>query len=597
MKILKKILFLLSPKEVRQASLLIILIVIVALLEMIGIASIMPFIAVLTNPSLVDTNLILNKMFYASSIFGIENKKEFLFFLGILVFLLLMTTLFFKVIATYAQVKFVQMRQYTLGRRLVEGYLRQPYSWFLNRHSADLGKSILSEVTEIVGNAFSPLMELIAKSALTITILALLILVNFKLALIVFLTFSFAYFLIYKFSRGFLSRIGDERLKSNKLRFTALSEAFSSIKEIKLSALENIYINKFSDPAKIFANHQASSRIIALLPRFFLEALVFGGMLLVILSLMKNENSFIDILPIISLYAFAGYRLMPAIQQIYQSITQLRFCGPALNSMCDDIKKLKHQTLQNNKSNMQLNNKISLQNIYYHYPEKSKKILKNINIIINAQTTVGIIGETGSGKTTLVDIILGLLEPQKGRFEIDNQIIDKKNIRIWQNSIGYVPQHINLIDDSISNNVAFGLNPKDVDQNQVEKVCKIANIHNFVTNELQEKYQTHVGERGVRLSGGQRQRVGIARALYHNPKILILDEATSSLDNHTERLVMESVNNLGKEMTIILIAHRLSTVKNCDKIFLLEKGELKDQGKFEELMQSNEDFRLSALKD
>ena len=203
-------------------------------------------------------------------------------------------------------------------------------------------------------------------------------------------------------------------------------------------------------------------------------------------------------------------------------------------------------------------------------------------------------GATGSGKTTTVDIILSLLEPQKGTLEVDDQVITQHNSRAWQRSIGYVPQQIYLSDNTISANIAFGVDPKNINQEIVEKVSKIANLHEFVTNELPKNYQTTIGERGVRLSGGQRQRIGIARALYHNPKVLILDEATSALDNLTEKAVMDAIDNLSKNITIILIAHRLSTVKKCDRIYLLDKGELKNEGSFEELIKANDNFRLAA---
>ena len=214
-------------------------------------------------------------------------------------------------------------------------------------------------------------------------------------------------------------------------------------------------------------------------------------------------------------------------------------------------------------------------------------ILKDINLLIPAKSIVGILGKTGSGKTTIVDIILGLLEPKTGTLEIDGRVINRKNSRLWQRSIGYVPQHIYLSDDTIESNIAFGVETKEINKEAVIQASKIANLHEFVTKELQEQYQTKIGERGIRLSGGQRQRIGIARALYHNPQVLILDEATSSLDNETEKAVMEAVNNLGKDITIILIAHRLNTVKNCDIIFKLDKGQLIDQGTFDELINDN----------
>ena len=237
---------------------------------------------------------------------------------------------------------------------------------------------------------------------------------------------------------------------------------------------------------------------------------------------------------------------------------------------------------------------ISLKKVHFNYPKTSKVVIKDININIPTKNTVAIVGPTGSGKTTTVDIILGLLEPQKGDLIVDDKIITRENKRLWQKSIGYVPQNIFLSDDTISANIAFGVDIKDINKQTVEKVSKIANLHDFVNNDLPEKYETKIGERGVKLSGGQRQRIGIARALYHQPQVLILDEATSALDNSTEKAVMDAINNLKKKITIIIIAHRLNTVKNCDTIFVLESGELKNQGTFEELLKIDKNFSINA---
>ena len=294
MKIFNKLFFLLSPHERKRAGILLIMIIIMALLDMIGIASILPFIAVLTNPSLIETNIFLNTVYQASIKFGVETNQEFLFFLGVLVFLILIISLTFKALTTYVQVRFVYMQEYSIGKRLVEGYLHQPYAWFLSRHSADLGKTILSEVSQIIGSGIRPLMELVAKSILTIAIIALLFSVDPKLTLIVGLSISFAYLLVFYFVRNFLNRNGKERLKSNQSRFTAVSEAFGAIKEVKVGGLEKVYIQSFSNPSQNFARTIASSQVVAQLPRFILEAIAFGGILLMILylrGLMLSQNS------------------------------------------------------------------------------------------------------------------------------------------------------------------------------------------------------------------------------------------------------------------------------------------------------------------
>ncbi len=582
MQTFKKFLFLLSPYERKRAGLLLVMIIIMALLDMIGVASVLPFMAVLTNPNIVETNIILNKIYQASIIIGVENNHQFLFALGVIVFLLLVTSLVFKSLTIYLQLRFVQMREYSIGKRFVEGYLNQPYSWFLNRHSADIGKTILSEVSSVVGKGMKPLMELIAGSLVAIALIILLIITDPKLALMVGFLLGAAYGLIYKLTRNYLNRIGEERLKSNELRFTAVSEAFGAAKELKLSGLEQIYIKRFSDPAKTFARNKASAAVISQLPRFALEAIAFGSIMLMILYLMAQKSAFNNALPIISLYVFAGYRLLPALQQIYASFTKLTFVGPSLDALCNDIKNLKPINLNQDQDILQLNKTITLKNINYNYPNETRKVLTDINMNIPAKTTVGLVGATGSGKTTTVDIILGLLDVQKGTLEVDGQVITKQNSRSWQRAIGYVPQHIYLSDDTVAANIAFGIETKDINQEAVEKASKIANLHDFVINDLPKQYQTKVGERGVRLSGGQLQRIGIARALYHNPQVLILDEATSALDNQTEKVVMDAVSNIKKDVTIILIAHRLNTVKNCDIIFKLDKGKLIGQGTFSE---------------
>jgi len=594
MQIFKKILSLLSFHERKRAVLLLIMIIIMALLDMIGVASILPFIGVLTNPTLIETNAILNTVYKTSSSFGVETEQEFLFFLGLIVFVLLVVSLTFKALTAYIQTRFVLMRDYSIGKRLVEGYLHQPYSWFLSRHSADLGKTILSEVQQVVLGGLSPLMELISKTFLVITLVTLLVMVDPKLALIIGLSLSCMYLLIFYFVRNFINRSGEERLKNNQLRFIAVSEAFGAAKEVKVGGLEETYIKSFSNSSQIYARSQALLQVVAQLPRYILEAIAFGGIILVILYKMASTGNFGDSLPIISLYVLAGYRLLPALQIIYSSFTQLTFVGPSINKLHNDLKNLKPYKKNQKQDILKFNKSITLNHVYYNYPNASKTALKDINLTITAKSTVGLVGSTGCGKTTIVDVILGLLEPQKGTLAVDGKVITEQNTRSWQKSIGYVPQHIYLSDDTIMANIAFGVDYKDVNQDMVKKASTIANLDQFVVDELPKQYQTTIGERGVRLSGGQRQRIGIARALYYKPKVLILDEATSALDNTTEEEVMKAIDNISKDITIILIAHRLSTVKKCDNIFYLEKGELIASGSFNELKNINKNFNSQA---
>ncbi len=591
---LKKLLDLLTSQERRRAVLLLGMILMMALLDVIGVASIMPFMAVLANPQLVETNVFLATV-YAG--LGFTDPQRFLFFLGVVVFVVLVVSLAFKALTTYAQLRFTLMREYSIGRRLIEGYLHQPYAWFLNRHSAELGKTILSEVQQVVEKSMLPMMIVIAQSIASIALLALLFIVEPMLALISGLTLGVSYFLIFHVMKRFLFRLGNERLVANAERYSVVSEAFSAVKEVKVSGLERAYVRRFTRPADIYARHQASAQVIGQLPRFALEAVAFGGMLLVLLYLMADGGGLENALPIVALYAFAGYKLLPALQQVYMYGSLVRFSEPALDRLHADLNDLPLKTSSPDESRlMELRGSIQLNDIVFTYPNAPRPTLKGISINIPACSTIGLVGFTGSGKTTTVDLILGLLEPQQGMLVVDGNIIDASNRRQWQNSIGYVPQQIYLADDSVACNIAFGREPSEIDRGAVERAAKIANLHDFVINELPNGYDTPVGERGVRLSGGQRQRIGIARALYHNPKVLILDEATSALDNVTEQAVMEAVNNLGHNVTIILIAHRLSTVRDCDQIFLLQDGRVLAHGDFVELYEENETFRVMASK-
>ena len=591
MQTLKKILFLLTPQERNRAVLLFVMILIMAFLDTLGVASIMPFIAVLTNPEIVKNNFLLGFMYEKSKIFGVENIEEFIILLGFLVFFILIISLTFKSLAIYAQLRFAQMREHSIGKRLLEGYLSQAYSWTLGRNSADFSKTILSEVNLIILQAITPMITLLANAAVVIAILILLIIVDPYIAFLISSTLGLAYFVIYKFIRGYLKNIGKERLKVNQLRFTAVNEVFGAGKEVKLGGFENTYVDKFSKTTKIFAKHQATMKVLAQLPRFAIEAIGFGGMILFILYNLIDNKTFNNALPLIALYAFGGYRILPALQQSYNSISSLRFAGPALDNLCEELKLNKKKFINNeNIEALLVKKSISLKNISYHYPNTNQTSLTNISLEILNCSTVGLVGATGSGKTTTADIILGLLDPQKGELKVDETIINDHNRKAWQKSIGYVPQYIFLADDTITANIAIGIDPENINQKSIERAAKAANLHEFILNELPMGYKTVIGERGVRLSGGERQRLGIARALYHNPKVLVLDEATSAMDSITEKLIMDAINHLRENTTIILIAHRLTTIKNCDKIFLLDNGKLVSQGSYEELIKSSDLF-------
>lgn len=600
MKNFKIIFDIFTHAEKKKFIFVFVFILIMAIIDALGVASIFPFIAVLTNPTIIETNPIINYFYINSTYIGIANYSEFTFFLGIFVFLFLIISISFRAFATFAHVNFSLMCEHSISSRLIKGYLNQPYEWFLKKNSADLGKTILSEVSTVVSGFIMPMMSFIVHSSISLTMGILIIIVNPILAIIVGLLFLISYSIFFFSLKNFLKRKGSDVVKLNLERFKSVNEAFQAFKDVKFNSLESIYINRFIKTTFLYARNQSLASTAGQLPRFFIEMVSFGGLILLILFLMKFKSAnFLDILPVLSLFIFVCYRLMPSLNQIYLSLTQMQFAGPSLNSLNKNFKDLNSFLENLSESNsdkiiMPLKKFIKLENINFSYADTKYSTLKNINFIIPALSKIGIIGATGSGKSTLINIILGLLNPTEGVLLVDDNIINLKNKLSWQMNIGYVPQDIFLKDGSIAENIAFGQD--NIDHMLVEECAKISNLHSFVTNQLPNSFETNVGERGVRLSGGQRQRIGIARAIYKKPKVLIFDEATSALDNLTEKVIMDAISNFDKKITIIIITHRLNTVQNCDNIFFLDKGELIAQGSFLELKKNSDLFnRMSSL--
>ena len=615
--IIRKFRDLLDVRERRNAVILFCMILGTGVLEAVGVASVMPFLSVLSNPEVIQDRPYL---LWAYEGLGFTDTDSFLFFLGLAVFAVVVFGLSFRALTEYFLARFTHMRNYSLSSRLLGSYLSRPYSWFLGRHSADLGKTILSEVQQVITNALVPVTKVVAQGVIVACIIAMLIIVDPLVALVAAALLGGSYLCIYVLLRRFLSRIGADRVKANQERFQIAQEAFGGIKEVKAAGLEGGYFRSFLHPARRFARHQAHNMMIGQVPRFLLEALAFGGMLIVILILMSLRGGALEqIIPTLGVFAFAGMRLLPAMQQVYQNATKLRFGKPALDALHADMIQSEssvQETISAKRSSevepLHLHSHITLTQVTYKYPGASNPAINNLSLNIEAKTTVGFAGATGAGKSTVVDIILGLLTPDYGQVLVDGQpIIYNPNndsssspstfnlntfnpLKSWQRTLGYVPQQIFLADDTVAANIAFGVPQEDIDMQAVERAAKIAELHEFVLQELPHGYQTTVGERGVRLSGGQRQRIGIARALYHDPDVLILDEATSALDNLTEKAVMDAVHNLSRQKTIIMIAHRLSTVQKCDQIFLLEHGKLLAQGTYSKLLDVSHEFRRMA---
>jgi ABC-type multidrug transport system fused ATPase/permease subunit len=591
----RRLLDLLDQRERRRFWLLCGMIFVMGALELAGVASILPFLAVLSEPTVVDTNPLLGAVYQW---FGFTSTNQYLFFLGICTFLFILFGAAFKSLTIYILNRFSRMRDYSISSRLLGVYLRQPYVWFLNRHSAELGKAVLSEVEKVIVGVLVPALRILAYGTVTVMLAVFLLVAEPIATLVGTLVIGGGYVTVFMFARRYLSVIGAERVQANGARFRVAQEGLGGIKDVKLLGLEDGYLRRFRRPAERYAATDAAAMTIAEVPRFLLEAIVFGAMMAFLLTMLTTRGGSLDqIIPTIGVFALAGARIFPSLQQIYRAASNLRFNRPALDALHEDISARTATTFKaaSGTGTLALRDRLELVDVHYRYPDSPRPALDGLDLVITANTTVGLVGTSGAGKTTAADILLGLLTPHAGALVVDGQEIDATNLRAWQRRLGYVPQHIFLTDDSIAANIALGRSADEIDMAAVERAARIAELNHFVLSELPDGYATEVGERGVRLSGGQRQRIGIARALYHDPDVLILDEATSALDNLTERAVMDAVHNLAHAKTVIMIAHRLSTVRHCDTIFMLEHGRCVAAGDYDTLFDQHEAFRDLAL--
>lgn len=589
---------LLTARERRQLWGLLALVVVMALLEMAGVASVTPFLAVLANPDLVETQPILRGLYDR---LGFSNVGDFLFLLGFLAFTTLVTAAGVRMFGHYTLTRFAQLRRHSISTRLLEGYLGQPYEFFLSRHSGTLSKSILSEVDQVVNSVLQPAVMMLGHGVTLISISCLLIVVDPAMALGAGAVLGLSYLLVYGRVRGVLKQSGQRRAEANTARFEATSEALGGIKDIKLLGRERAYVERFSASSEMFAREIAKSSALSDVPRYAIEAIAFGGILLIsILLLLRNGGeageALDNVLPLLGLFAFAGYRMMPAIQALYRGITQIGFGAAAVQALHDDLVRNRsdaHPLADAPVAPLGLRQALRLESVSYRYPGEAVAGIDAITMELPALTTLGVVGGTGAGKTTLIDVILGLLVPQSGEIIADGQVLAKETLPAWRAGIGYVPQEIFLLDASIEANIAMGLAKEERDPKRIREAARMAQIDGFVDT-LPDGFATRVGERGVRLSGGQRQRIGIARALYHNPDIIIFDEATSALDNATEAEVMAAIDGLSGQKTVILIAHRLTTVERCDRILVLDSGRVAGLGTYDELAAGNVAFQRIA---
>lgn len=587
---LRKLFDLLNAKQRRKLILLQFLVILMAVCEVIGVATIGPFMAVVGDISHLEGDGILAQVYNAS---GMQSPRQFLFWLGVAVLGVLTGATMVSMFVTWRLMLYAQQLGAELSTQLYHHYMQQPWLFHASVNSSQLTNKISQETTRVT-TVIQSLMMLNAKTVLALLMATVIFLFNPLVAITGLVIFGTAYLVLYRIVRNRLAINGKAVTQNNHLRFKLMNEGFGGIKDTLVLGRQADFNQRFANASRNVGVAQGITAALTQVPRYAMELIALGAVLFLILYLLAAyDGNLGNILPILSIYALAGFKLLPAFQQMYYSLSVVKANIAAFDSIETDLmasKNLVDSMPAETAGIVRPRSLIQLKDIHFSYPGKKEKALDGINIEIERNHVIGIVGSSGSGKSTLIDVLLGLLKPQQGLLQVDEEIINDTNLRAWQNSIGFVPQSIFLADSSIRENIAFGLARNEINEDKILKATRMAHLDELI-DRLPDGLDTQVGERGIQLSGGQRQRIGIARALYNEAEVLVLDEATSALDGITEKLVMDAIHDFTGKKTIIMIAHRLSTVKQCNCIYMLEKGKTVDKGTYQELVDRNSVFK------
>ena len=580
----KKAFYILDLKEKRNFIILTILILIGMLLETFGISMIVPLITIL-----IDGDLATNYPITAPIIefFGNPTQIQILIYVLIILNLFYLFKFVYLILLANFQSIFTLKIQTNIAKKLFYGYLKMPYLYHAGINSSIFIRNTTSEISLLVF-IFRGYFTLITEIFLILCISTFLLFYNFQVTLIIMLIFLFFSCLFYFFNKKKILKWGKERQLYEARTLESLQNGFGAIRDIKIFNVENFFFGFFEKNNFRLALNNKKQYVIQQVPRLFIEFITLACLTFLIIFSMGKSANFSDLLPTLALFGFAAFRLMPSVYRLMNVLQDLKFNSPVVINLSE---VLKNTTDNLNKQNLikletekliSFENLLELKSINFHYNVSENFKLENINLSISKGAKIGIIGESGSGKSTLADIILGLIKPNKGEIIIDGKNITD-NYKDLRKIISHVPQQIFLTDDTILNNIAFGVSKEKINIKNYNSAVKNAQIENFI-NSLNQKENSSIGEDGIKLSGGQRQRLGIARSLYSNPEIIVFDEATSALDMETESNLMEAIEALSPSKTIIIITHRLSTVKNCDLVYVLEKGKITKTGKPSEIL-------------
>lgn len=576
---LKKLNYIFTGKDKVKMLLILVTVVVGSFLELMGVAVFTPFVNVIMNPETIQETWYL-KLLY--DMFSFKTTNNFLAALaGMIMFIYIFKNVFMALQKNWIY-KFSYNIQLKISTRLLRTYIQEPYTFHLNHNIAVLQRS-LQEDTDLFTKGIIHVMELIAEVAVCLTMGVFLFVVSKSIAVTVLVMLVICLLIFTSLSRKFSKELGKrcQTYKANLYQW--VNQSLGGIKEVKILNREEYFIYSYQENYKKYVHGLRINRLIAVLPRYFVEATCMTGLLAAVIIKMfwGQKEDIAAFIPQLAVFAVAAFRLLPAVGKINEHVADILYSLPSLDLIYHDLKAIEEEPEVKEKEDLEWEfcDKISVKNVSYHYPDAEELVIDKVSFEIPKGKTVAFIGASGAGKSTMVDIILGLLQPQYGKVYADDLNIHKHQY-VWQKEVGYIPQVIYLSDDTIRNNIAFGIEADKIDEELVEQALKKAQLYDFVEN-LPNGLDTVVGDRGVRLSGGQRQRIGIARALYHDPEVLVLDEATSALDNETESAVMEAIDNLQGQKTILIIAHRLTTIRNVDMIFEVADGQVQEKSKAE----------------
>ena len=590
---IRQLLTFVSRRRRRQLAALLGLMMVSSLSEMASLGAVFPFLGALSSPDQV-----LNAPQWQGilSVFNINSQQQLVYWLAIAFIAAALIANGLRLLTINAKVRLSAAMGSDLSTQIYQKTLQQPYSFHVRHNSSDLMETITADTKRLTSSVLTPLLTILTDALLTVSLVGALILIDGRIAIAAAVILGGTYALIYRTRQKLLKRNSKIIAKAGQHRIKAVQEGLGGIRDVLIANNQGYFCQTFEQAENSLKRSEAKNALIAQTPKFIMEAIAMIAIALLALA-MGRDGDFSQAVPVLGSLALGAKRLLPALQEMFSSLAKIQGSRAsldrallALNRPVDPL-----LLLPNPIEPLPLTRDLRLEHVWFRYGEDGDWILRDLNLAIAAKTTVAFVGSTGSGKSTTADLIMGLLQPQKGTLLADGQPLQGEHLRRWQQGIAHVPQSIFLMDATIAENIAFGVPPKLIDFKRVRRAAKLAQIDDYIS-QLPAGYDSYVGERGIRLSGGQRQRIGIARALYRDASVIVFDEATSALDNATEREVMAAIEGLSGEFTIIMIAHRLSTVERCDSIVELSQGKVKAKGTYEELFADLERFNTSSFR-